>query len=706
MTRIASHRTPRPHSRPLRPLLLALAGMGLAASTVAQTGSRGTLAEVQVSGEASRSYSSKSVQVGSFRDQDPLDIPLTNNVVTREVLDAQGARTLHGALRNTAGVAHAQIGNAAYDNISIRGLLVDNLRNYRLNGALPIVNLIDTPMENKERVEVLKGAASLYYGLVPPSGIVNLVTKRAGSKPVTSLATSVNNHGGVDAHVDIGRRFGQDNAMGLRINAVAGKQEVGLHRYDGDRSLLSLAHDWRVSRAVNIKLDVEHYRKDVSEPATLLLNSANPVVPSPVDNRINHAGEWQRYDAEATNLLLRSDIALSDDWALTLETGRAATERDRNFSTLRNIDLATGEGTLNISFVRDQRFTNTNHRAELVGRLATGAVGHELTLGAMGNLRRSRGESAAAANVAQNYYSPRIIDPIVRNAWTPLTPSRITDKGAYVFDRMSLGERWQLLAGLRYSDYRSQSGTATPYQTTNTSPNLSLMYKPTPDVSWYASYLEALEETGIAAAERANAGELLPPAVNKQKELGIKARVLPSLLVQAAYFDIQRPQTTIDAANRFVIGGRSDYRGLELSASGELGRHWSLLASALLMDAEISQVGTNNAAQLGKTPQNTAKRTLSLFAEYRVPQVPGWSLNAGAFHVGKRPVNNLNQAYIDAYTTLSLGTRYATKWNSTPVTLQANVDNATDRNYWSSTGDNYLGAGLPRTLRLAAKFDL
>lgn len=704
---MALHRSPLftcpPPALALTSILAALAGPTAWAQPASQGG---TLDEVQVRGEASRSYSARSVQVGSYRDQDPLDVPLTNNVLTREVIDAQGATTLHGALRNTAGVAHAQIGNATYDNIAIRGLLVDNQRNYRLNGSLPIVNLIATPLENKERVEVLKGAASLYYGLVPPSGIVNLVTKRAGAQPVTSVATSVNDHGGIDAHADIARRFGPDGAMGLRVNAVAGRQETGLHRFDGERSLLSLAHDWRVSRAVSLKFDLEHYRKDVTEPATLLLDAKNPVVPRPIDNRIHHAGQWQRYAAEASNALLRADMALTDDWALTLESGYASTERDRNFSTLRNVDLATGEGQLNISFVRDQRFTNTNHRAELVGRLNTGAVAHELTLGATSNLRRSGGEqSLPAASVAQNYYSPRIIDPILRNNWTPLTRTRIDDKGAYLFDRMALGERWQLLAGLRYSDYRSRNGSAAPYEASNRSPNLSVIYKPSADLSWYASYLEALEETGIAPAQRANAGELLSPAVNKQKELGLKARLAPGLLVQAAYFDIERPQTTVDAANRFVIGGRSDYRGIELSASGELGRHWSLLASALLLDAEISQVGAGNAAELGKTPQNTARHTLSLFGEYRVPQVPGWSLSAGLFHVGKRPVNNQNLAYVGAYTTLSLGTRYLTKWNGTQVTWQANLDNATDRNYWASTGDNYLGAGLPRSLRLVAKVD-
>ena len=101
---------------------------------------------------------------------------------------------------------------------------------------------------------------------------------------------------------------------------------------------------------------------------------------------------------------------------------------------------------------------------------------------------------------------------------------------------------------------------------------------------------------------------------------------------------------------------------------------WAALVQ--LVGTVLFNVSTFNAAELGKTPENTARSTLSLFAEYRVPSVPGWSLNGGLYFVGKRAVNNLNQGYVPSYTTASLGTRYATKWGGTPVTLQANLDNA------------------------------
>src|SRR5688572_4553605 len=139
----------------------AIATLACSAGAWAQVAATATLPDVNVTAEGAGKFNSRTVQVGAFRDQDPLDVPLTNNVITRDVMDAQGAASMFDALRNTAGVTRSQITGSAYDNISIRGILVENRGNYRLNGSLPIVNLIDTPLENKERVEVLKGASSL-----------------------------------------------------------------------------------------------------------------------------------------------------------------------------------------------------------------------------------------------------------------------------------------------------------------------------------------------------------------------------------------------------------------------------------------------------------------------------------------------------------------------------------------------------------------
>jgi iron complex outermembrane receptor protein len=692
---------------PRTAIAAAVASVACSTGALAQTAAAPTLPEVNVTGDSGSSFSSRNVQVGAFRDQDPLDVPLTNNVVTRDVMDAQGAVSMIDALRNTAGVTRSQITGSAYDNISIRGILVENRGNYRLNGSLPIINLIDTPLENKQRVEVLKGASSLYYGLVPPSGVVNFVTKRAGAAPVTSLSTSVNNHGAADVHADVGRRFA-GGTMGLRVNAVAGKQDIGIDKHEGDRSLLALAYDWQVTPGFGLKLDLEHYRKDVSEQAAISLPApvaGTITLPPTPDNRRNLAGRWQRYAAEANNALLRGDLALGDSWVLTVETGRARTERDRRFSQFRNYDLNTGEGTLAIFFTDNQSFTNTNHRAEVLGQFSTGRVRHELTVGYSYNHREAySGESAPIANVGQNLYNPRPVPELNPVLGRPGTESAITDKGLYVYDRVILNERWQFMAGLRAADY-SNVNRANRYSARESSPNFSVLYKPAPDTSLYASYLEGLEETGTAPANRANTGEILPPAVNKQVEIGVKSRAFAGVFAQAALFQITRPQTSVDAGNRFVLGGESRYRGLELSASGEITPRFGVVASMLLMDAEITSVGTSNPRELGKVPENTPQRTFSLFGEYRLPQVPGLALSAGLYHVGKRAVNNRNEAWVGSYTTFALGARYRTRLGGRPLTLQANLDNATDRDYWATAGNGLLGTGAPRTLRVAARMD-
>ncbi|HEY4032036.1 MAG TPA: Plug domain-containing protein, partial [Caulobacteraceae bacterium] len=111
------------------------------------------LQEIVVTADRKNSFSADLVQAGSFRGARQLDTPLTISVMPRELLLTQQAAGLLDALKNTAGVTSAQTAPTVYNNLSIRGIAVDNRGNYRLNGSLPIVNLIDLPLEDKDRVE-------------------------------------------------------------------------------------------------------------------------------------------------------------------------------------------------------------------------------------------------------------------------------------------------------------------------------------------------------------------------------------------------------------------------------------------------------------------------------------------------------------------------------------------------------------------------
>lgn len=689
-------------------------------ATDAAAGDAPELEEIVVTADRSDSFGAGLVQVGTFRGAKLIDVPLTVNVVPEELLDAQAATGIYDALRNTAGVSRSQLSGVTYDNIAIRGILVENRTSYRLNGSLPIINLVDLPVENKARVEVLKGVGALYYGFAPPSGIINLTSKRP-TGTVTDIELRGNVHGGFGGAVDLSRRFGGDEAFGVRVNAAYDDLETGIDRFEGERYFGSIAADWDLSDAVKLKLDAEHVRKDVTEtPAIALLAPVAGVVTLPAipDPELNLGDDFLRYDAYATNLLARIDVKLSNALALTVEGGQAITRRDRDFAQFQNYSLATGEGVLQLFQTRDQRYRNRNARAELAAAFATGPVEHNLVAGVTQNWRFQNGRSnqlspataAAPGAILQNLYNPRQLAPRAVTTVLTRSPLHVEDFGAYLFDRLEIGDAVQLFGGFRYSDYQSETknnaGVVTSrYTADKWTPSVGAVVKPRDNVSLYATYLEGLEEGGTAPATAANANEVLAPALSKQYELGAKAELFSSLVLQLAAFQVDRASAFTDPADRiFKLAGRARYQGIEASASGELTPQLSLYASAQLLDAE--QRRAVNPAIEGKRPENTPKFTGSLFAEYRPEAVDGLAVGAGVFHVGNRAVNPLNQAFVDAYTTLSLSARYTFENVGSGLTLQLNADNVTNERYWAAAGNNLLGVGAPRQVKLTARLAL
>lgn len=662
------------------------------------------------------SWRAGSVGVGTFRDTPAKEVPMTINVVDRDLLDAQQANSLYEAMKNTAGVARAQLGATAYDNLSIRGLLVENRSNYRLNGGLPIVNLIDLPLENKERVEVLKGVGGLYYGFVPPSGIINLVTKRAGKTPVTAVHFSTDDNGSAVAGLDVGRRFGAGGEFGARVNVVGGQLESPVRDAGGDRHLYSGAFDWQVTERWLLKLDVEDIAKDVVEQASIrTLNPVNGKVPLPriPDPRKLIAPDWANYDAKAQNVQIRSDVALDDNWVWTVEAGRAWLERDRNFSQMENYDLATGEGRLRIFRTEGQDFANRNLRTEVAGRVATGALTHELTFGYAQNTLTQTLGATRQVTVVQNLFDPRDIPESAVTLPAKQPHFDTVDKGWYAFDRIGFGN-WLVMGGLRASEFGYDHPTI-DYTKHKVTPTLAAVYKLTSATNLYAGYLEGLEDGGAAPAGTVNEFEPQKPMVTRQWEGGIKSE-WRGLQTNAALFQIERPMngvnsqgTTSTADDVYERLGEGRYRGVEVSAGGRIAPRWSLFASAQWLDAEFTEA-ENDPNLVGKRPANTPRVTASLFVEYSLAAVPGLALSAGAYYTGEREVDPLNQARVDGFTRYDLGARYRTRLSGSTLDLVANLENLTDERYWAAAGDSrvnsnspLLAVGMPRTLRLAAK---
>jgi iron complex outermembrane recepter protein len=696
------------------------------------------LEEIIVTADRRNSYSADLVQAGSFRGARQLDTPLTVNVIPNALIQAQQAQSLLDALRNTAGVSPSQITTTVYSNIAIRGINMENRSNYRLNGTLPIVNLVDLPLENKDRVEALKGVSALYYGFTTPAGIVNLTMKRPTTDPLIAATLSGNDHGALAAHVDVSDTWG---LFGLRVNAVYGSVDSGIDDTRGRRSLFAAALDFKPAENFAVTLDAEHIEKRVNEPGVFRYIRLPPPTPTNLypalelppllDPSTNFGPDWASNRAEERNLLASLSWKISRAWAVSASHGNSHIVRDRRFNT---IDLDTygpntsGDGILSIGLQPGATFENTSYRAEVAGAADLWFMKHEVLTGVSRTVRDGftsttvpatcPGAAPTALRVPcrQNVFAPVDI-PETPFAAPSGTQARIDDAGYYLFDRIEMASWFQVLVGIRKADYTetNRDTGAITFEDKPTSVSYGVIMKPRAWMSLYGTYMEGLESTPAAPMTTANAGTTLPATESTQREAGIKVELRPGLLLQLAYFDIERGSAFVNGANVYVLDGRARFRGTEISLTGEVTPDWSVYATGQVLDAKqisgadtlITTDPTTGAVTvvptvIGRKIENTPEQTFSLATEHRLPRLlPGLSVNGAVYYVGERAVNPFNQAFIPSYALLDLGASYARTFRGNEMTLRLMAQNIADKKYFSSTGANVVSQAPPRTLKFS-----
>ena len=673
------------------------------------------LPEIVVTGDR---LGTEVVQVGSFRGAEVLDTPLTISVVTKDLIQQQQATSVLDALRNTPGVTSSQTSPTVYNNLSIRGIPVDNRENFRLNGSLPIINLIDLPLENKARVEALKGASALYYGFTTPSGIINLTTEAAPKDPLLVIEAYGNSHGQAGGRFDGGDTFG---SFGFRTNLSYGSVESGINNTRGERNFQSGRFELAPADGLKLSFDVEHIYKKVTEPTVVQIATTATVVPRLVDPATNPGGYFFYSTAEEVNLLLHAAYSFSPSWTISGDVGQSRATRDRNFTRLNAFDPVTGNGKLTLSAARGQIYRNRTIRGEIAGTFATGPVVHEFLAGVTENVQDQYSPSAKGLTSAncialglpgsciQNYYTPvDLTDWGSFDASTPYNPSRDTrldDLGYYAFDRMSFGgvqgDLVSVLVGARKSIYKEFTvADGQTYKATPLSLSGGLVIKPVDWVSLYGTYIEGLESTPPAPLTAANASEQLGASKSTQYEAGIKIKPRRGLLFTASYFDIARELTYTNSANVFVKDGRATYRGLETSLTGQVTNDLSIYASALFLSAKQGQ--TSDPALIGNRIENTAKTTWSVSAQYKLDTlVPGLAITGGAFHVGDRATSPQNTLFLPGYTTFDLGGSLAADIGGRELTFRVYGENITGERYFASTGSNYIAFGVPPSIKFS-----
>jgi iron complex outermembrane recepter protein len=653
-------------------------------------------------------------------------LPLTKHVVGRRQIEEGAEQEGYGeAVKNVPGAVSNNGKGSANDAIRFRGLQLGLYSNYRLNGGLAITNVITIPTENKEKVEALKGANALMFGLASPAGILHLVTKRATDKPVTTLTVSGNAFGQYGAAVDIGRKFGAEQQFGLRVNASATHIETGVRGIGGQGDFFSVAADWRITPQLIVKADYERYSKDVVEQANVTPPTAVNnviVVPKPPDARLLASGPWDVYHPRTENKILRAEYQLTPRWDLLAEAGESQSHRERTQARILLNNVVTGDGRENITFIKNQQYDNTYGKAEAHGRLDSLWMHHDVTFGYSmaqrdSNIPTTYNPPAASNNLPTNIYQPAVL-PAPVDPQTPLaySPNRSRDAGTYVYDMVSLTEKWKLLIGVRKTDYTfSQTKVPNGPQTTTkfkpTAKGLGLLYDVAPRTMLYTSYMQAMEDGPIAPSGPiqgrtvSNAFAVLEPAISTQKEVGVRSTYFNGTFFNLDYFDIVKANTNLipngPTSYLFAYDGDLHLRGFEFTGNKDLTPRWSVSGSAQIMKA-TQQGGAND----GMSTENTPDRIVTANVAYRAGWMRGLTLRGGLSYISSRFIGNAEQGHIPGVTLFSTGFSYATAIAGHKSVVQLGIDNLANKKYWASATSSAFGPGMDRSIRISVKTEL
>jgi iron complex outermembrane receptor protein len=666
-----------------------------------------TLAPVTVTGQSA----APAADVTGFGDFPIKELPLSATVIGRRQIEASGARRLADLLQFDASVGDAYNAPGYWDFISIRGFTLDNIYNYRREGLAVNAQTV-IPLDNKDRIEILKGTSGIQAGVSSPGGLVNYVVKRPTEQDLREVRVELSSRSSLLAAADLGGRFGVDRAFGYRVNVAHENLRPLIRNMDGQRSLAALAGNWRIGRDSVLEAEVEwSHKSQASQTGFSLLGNTLPDVPDPRLNLNNQP--WAQpsvFDAVTGTLRFSQSLGSGWRWSAQAGTQRLKTDDYTAFpfgcGAEGNFDRFCSDGSFDYYDFRsiDERRRQDAASLNLKGKVMTGSVTHDLVFGLLTSRARDR-----TLPFAYNWVGTGTIDgaSIVPEDPTPTvlgTPRNEKTLELSASDAIRWNDKATTWLGVRHT--RLNRG----YRQSITTPWVAMSYKLTPDVTAYASHGQGVETARVPdnGGIYANPGEVLPALKSKQWEFGLKGDG-GGLGWQLALFDIRRPMTNIAYCDRTFAAcvgqfdGRAVHQGLEASAQWVSGP-WRLDGSATWLharrDASVLEPANN-----GKSPPNVPDAVLRGSVAWKVPQARGLELKALVSHEGKRSVLADESVVLPAWTRLDVAVRYETQLGRVSTAWTLGIDNLTDRRYWKESpfqfGHVYLYPGAPRTLRLS-----
>ena len=630
-------------------------------------------------------YVATSTMSATKTDTPLREVPQSISVITRQQMDDQGVRRVPDALRYTAGVTPGIWGrDDRFDEFLIRGFDIGTYAIYRDDLPQKVLGFSGFKIEpyGLERLEVVKGPASVLYGENEVGGMVNAVTKRPTDTPFRSGYLSYGSFDTLEGGIDVGGPIDQDGKWTYRLTAMARDGETETDYSVNDRIFIAPALTWRPNDQTSLTL-LLNYQWDRNIPASGL-----PVAGVDYPAELGSLGRsfsmdsdgFNQYKARHGSIGYQFEHAFDEQWKVrqNLRFARQDTDyRDLYYAGFM-LDDTTAARTV---YTVDETATAFSIDNQAEYRLDWNRVQNTLLAGFSYDRFVVDGVSHYGDGPSLDLFNPDRSTPVELPPIEQDQKQTVDQYGLYLQTQTKLDQHWILTLGARQTwvDNRidDRLNAAKSDQDDNAfTGKAGLGYLFDNGLTPYVSYAESFV-TNLGTTKE---NQPFSPSKGTQYEAGIKYEpsFFPAIMTVSA-FQIEKTNvlTTDPTDPNFLIqSGEVRHRGIEAEANVDLGFGLSAIAAYTYLDAEIT---SSNDGDEGNRPSLVPENQASLWANYAVPSgvLEGFSVGAGVRYIGQTYGDNANTIDVKGYTLVDAAIRYQRQgWG-----LALNASNLFDKDY-------------------------
>jgi len=726
-----------------------------AAQVAQEPASDTTLRKVTVKGkqeeQGKEAYKVNSSRVGKG-NQELRDIPQSVTVVTEKLLDDRNVDTLKEALHNTAGITF-MAAEGGEEDIRLRGFSLAQTGDIFLDGVRdPAFYERDT--FNYDRVELLRGSASMLFGRGSTGGAVNQVSKAPFLDNANEVSFTLGNHQYKRLTGDFNVQTADDAA--LRLAVMATKADNNGAGSSIDKQGLAASYRWRVGSPDEFLVSLYYLNNDNGinygipwiRPNAASTSSQTTILPNQkASNYYGMGSDYNRGSAQHATFTHTHRFSLDSEWRTTARIGRF--ERDQRASTIRfpTGTYLTNYGNSTVlnrgTQLKVQDLDALFVQSDYSNKFNALGVRHELLTGV--DVAREHRKVYSALTAAQGGVD------LTKASTTVGTPGdgvsvpegsrafRLGNEyvqnsaGIYAQDMVQVATGWKLLGGLRYdyvnADFQryvfdgtsptvvaQEAGSPYGMKISKLSHRWGVLFQPNALTSFHFSYGTSFNTSGDTYSVAGNNAGAVARAANTEPEesrnieLGAKldsedGRFTTRFAVfKSTKFRERNTDATTVTADSYLLSGKRHATGLEIDASGRLTPKWEVYGSYMwLPNAKVDESASSTFGnQAGQRPGLTPRHSGTVWSTYQLTE----PLRIGAginFRSSQTPADLTVDAsgpfHAPGYATFDLMAEYA---YSNRVTFKANVNNVADKYYADSLYRGHYVPGFGRLVQVNA----